>query len=522
MMKSSASRVGWLFLFLLVLASSWAREVSITILSTTDLHGHILADKPTEPGGLARCATLIRQTRATEKNVLLVDAGDTIQGTAESWLSGGQVMVRALNALRYDAWVLGNHEFDWGLEKLTNCIARAEMPVLAANLSGLARVQPFVMREVDGVKVAIVGLTTPGIPNWSRPRLIPGLQFADSVETLRKVLPAAREGGAQVFVLVVHQGYKEGGDDHANQIRAIAERFPELSVIIGGHTHRDFNGFRVSGVLYNQAGFHGQRVGRVDLVFDTEQGKVTSRQSRTVEADASVAADEAVVALAREDLDRAEKYLATPLGEAADAFPTRGGPKRETPVHDLLCGAIAGALERRGVKVDAVVHGLLNARETLAKGPVTVRDVWRIVPYENTVGVARLTLAQLREILDEDAGTYDKHEFRGVWGLRWRFDPRSAEGSRVLELRRGNGAAVEEGERLAVAFNSYELASGGLKWKKLRELADLPETKLVEYDVSTREALMEEIRQKRVVTPQIEGWWQAEDFHRRGRKPVAQ
>jgi len=499
--------------FLLFLASSWAREVRITVFHTTDLHGHV--------ENLARCATVIRQTRASEKNVLLVDVGDTIQGSAASWLSGGQVLVRVLNALRYDAWVLGNHEFDWGLEKLTNCIARAAMPVLGANISGLARVQPYVMREVDGVKVAIVGLTTPGIPNWSRPRLIPGLRFSDSVETLRRVLPAAREDGAQVFVLVVHQGYKEGGDDHANQIRAIAERFPELSVIIGAHTHREFNGFRLGRILYNQAGFHGRYLGRVDLVFDTEKRQVTSRRSRTIPMDANVAADDAVMTLAREDLDRAEKYLATPLGEAAADFPTRGGPKRETPVHNLLCGAIAGALERRGVKVDAVVHGLLNARESLAKGPLTVADVWRIVPYENTVGVAHLRVAQLREILDEDVGAYDKHEFRGVWGLRWRFDPHAAEGSRVLELRRADGGPVGEGERLAVAFNSYELASGGLRWKKLREIADLPETGLVEYDVSTREALMEEIRQKHIVTPHIEGWWEAEDSHRRGRKPVA-
>ncbi|MBM3859787.1 MAG: bifunctional metallophosphatase/5'-nucleotidase [Verrucomicrobia bacterium] len=498
---------------LLLISPVWAREVRITVLHTTDLHGQV--------ENLARCATLIHQTRASEQNVLLVDNGDTIQGTAVSWLTGGEVMIRLMNALRYDAWVLGNHEFDWGLAKLTNCIAQAAMPVLAANAVGLARVEPYIIREVDGVKVAVMGLTTPGIPNWSRPRLIPGLQFAGSVETLRRIVPAARKAGAQLFVLVVHQGYKERGDDHANQIRAIAERFPELEVIIGGHSHREFHGLRIGQSLYTQAGFHGRRLGRVDLVFDTEKRKVVSRRSRTLSSEETVGPDQALMSLAREDLERAQRYLATPLGEAAEDISPRGGPKRETPIHDLICRAIAAALEQRGVKVDAVVHGLLSARELLAKGPVTIADVWRIVPYENTVGVAQLRPSQLREILDENAEKHGKPEFRGIWGIRWRFDPRAETGKRTLELRRADGAVIGEGEQLAVAFNSYELASGGLRWPTLREIADLPGTKLMEYDIGTREALAELIRRERVLSPRTNGWWEAAEAPRRRTKALA-
>ena len=194
-------------LLLLLSGVLLAREVPITILHTCDLHGNVLPtenyDGQTNLGGIARCATMIRQVRAAEKNVLLVDAGDTIQGAAVSYLTDGQVMVKALNELRYDAWVWGNHEFDWGLEKLAACAERAQMPILNANLQAasansalagaaariLARRQAYVLREVDGVKVAVIGLNTPGIPNWSRPRLIEGLKFVDSVETLRKSFP---------------------------------------------------------------------------------------------------------------------------------------------------------------------------------------------------------------------------------------------------------------------------------------------------------------------------------------------
>ncbi|MGD0017415.1 MAG: metallophosphoesterase, partial [Verrucomicrobiia bacterium] len=254
-MRNEHRRGSWLRILAAMLVWLWAllafaREVPITILHTCDLHGHILPtedyDGHTNVGGFARCATVIRQVRVHEKNVLLVDAGDTIQGSAAAYLSNGQLMVKLLNLLRYDAWVWGNHEFDWGLDKLQACAVQAEMPILNANLLAapgtgstntpamqIAREnKPFIVREVDGVKVGIIGLTTPGIPNWSRPRLISGLQFRDSVETLRQLLPVVKAAGAQILVLVCHQGYREWGDDHANQVDAIVRNFPELSVII--------------------------------------------------------------------------------------------------------------------------------------------------------------------------------------------------------------------------------------------------------------------------------------------------
>ena len=267
------------------LAPLQAREVSITILHTCDLHGNVLPTESyegkTNLGGIARCATAIRQIREHEKNVLLVDAGDTLQGTPLSFLSDGQVMVKCLNQLRYDTWTWGNHEFDWGLTKLAACAEHAEMPIVVANIRAakdggnqtsrqiVSRLKPYIVREIDGVKVGVIGLDTPGVPHWSRPRLIPGLEFVDSVTTLRQIIPEIRAAGAQVLVLVCHQGYREGGDDHANQINAIARNFPELDAIIGAHTHRNFPEFKVSNVLYCQADYYGIHLGRVDLVFDS-------------------------------------------------------------------------------------------------------------------------------------------------------------------------------------------------------------------------------------------------------------
>ncbi len=522
-------RVGFVLLFLAWHSCVWAREVSLTIVATTDLHGHVLPTESYEGlsnlGGIARCATVIRQIRAENRNTLLVDAGDTSQGTAIGYLTGGLAMVKVLNALHYDAWVWGNHEFDWGLEKLAECAAAAEVPILNANLQAaapapsadsaaariLSRRQFFVLREIDGVKVGIIGLNTPGIPHWSRPGLIQGLQVRDSVETLKTVVPALRQAGAQVLVLVCHQGYREAGDDHANQINAIARNFPELDVIIGGHTHREFPEFEVSNVLYCQAGYFGIDLGRVDLVFDTERGRVVRRAAKTILMDGRVPLDDKVVKLVGREIDQSQKLLGTVIGEAKADFDLRGAPKRETSIHDLIFDSVAEALRNRGVRLDGIVHGILERRGTIEKGAITIGDIWKVMPYENTLGCCELSRSDLLAILEEDATVYGKWDFRGIAGLRWVFDPAAPEGHRTISLTHADGSPVKADEHLMVAFNSYDLASGGLRWKKLREIVDRPESKLQEYDCQTRQAVIDYVRNHGTVSPAIKGWWRAKN-----------
>jgi 2',3'-cyclic-nucleotide 2'-phosphodiesterase/3'-nucleotidase len=518
-------RLRLVVLFQLICVSLSGREIPITILHTCDLHGNVLPTENYEAranlGGIARCATKIRQVRSQANKVLLVDAGDTIQGAAVGYLTGGQSMVKAMNELQYDAWVWGNHEFDWGLEKLADCADLASSPILTANLQRastnaavtaaaariLARRKDYILRDVDGVKVAIIGLTTPGIPNWSRPRLIGGLKFEDSIETLRRLIPAVRRAGAQVLVLVCHQGYREQGDDQANQINAIAQNFPELDVIIGAHTHRCFPELRVGNVLYCQAEHSGDYLGRVDLVYDTVRNRVIRRSAQTILMDDQVALDPGLMTLLKPDIDRARETLSTVIGWASADFGIDGAPRRETAIHNLICGSISEALRGRGVTVDVVVHGILDLRATLRKGPVTVGDIWRVVPYENTVGVLQLTSVQLKLILEENASAYDKREFRGVWGVSCQLDPKRQEGARILSLRRANGTILDENQRLDVAFNSYDLAGAGMRWKRLREKANDPSAHLVEYDLQVRQALIDYIRSHREVSPQVGGWW---------------
>jgi len=112
-------------------------------------------------------------------------------------------------------------------------------------------------------------------------------------------------------------------------------------------------------------------------------------------------------------------------------------------------------------------------------------------------------------VLDEDCDLFNNSAFRGIWGLKWTFDAAAKRGERTTGLLHADGSALDETQRLAVAFNSYDLASGGQRWKRLRELADQPASQLVEYDFQTREAVIDYIRRRGTITPVLGNWWVA-------------
>src|ERR1700736_3356721 len=368
--------------------------VCISILHTTDLHGHIMPtfDYNGNPdlGGMARCVTQIRRWRRQNPNSILIDVGDVYQGTDVGLRSRGELMIDLFNYLEYDAWIIGNHEFDWGIEVFQNALARSTMPVLAANslLEGkaagefseaqnpFAKVQPFILRRIAGIKIAIIGVTTPGMPFWFRPEFTRGLDFPFPVEPVRRAIAKAKSEGASAIVLAGHMGLKSrtGGDDFANNVMSLTAEFPEAAAFIAGHTHQPIPSRLTNGVLLTQADHFGIYAGRVDLVFDRASKKLLHRQATCELMDRRIHLDRIVLSRAKSQLVESHAVLMQPIGQLAETLRARGRPGQPSDLERLIGAAITEALQDRNVTVDGAFHGVFDERNDFVAGPKTVND----------------------------------------------------------------------------------------------------------------------------------------------------
>jgi 5'-nucleotidase / UDP-sugar diphosphatase len=489
--------------------------VTISILHTTDLHGHILPtldyDGRPDLGGLARCTTQIRRWRAENPNSILIDIGDVYQGTEFALGDRGRMMIDLFNLLRYDAWIVGNHEFDWGIEPFLRAVDRSEMPVLAANtvLEGkpagdfsdarnpFAKIQPYILKEVAGIRLAIVGLTTPGMPFWFLPGFIKGIEFRNPVESARRAIRRARAAGADAVIVAGHMGLKErtGGDDFANCVMLLTSEFPEAAVFIAGHTHQDIPSRLTNGVVLTQADHFGIHVGRVDLLFDRSSGKLVRREARTEIMDSSFSLDPVVLSRTQPQLDRAAAVLATPIGELADTLSVNSSAGEPSDVALLIAAAISEALARRGLAIDGVFHGLFEEEHAFRTGPKTIGDIWQILPFESYLVTGEFMPTDLKVVMEE---VWQSREVRNLSGFRMIVEGHGKD-RRLRSLRLADGRPLNPARRYRVALNTFDARSAGHRFMKLRAILERPEARRTFHPVQTREALIDYFRRHKVI-----------------------
>ena len=485
--------------------------VQISILHTTDLHGHILpttdyAGNP-DRGGFARCVTQIRRWRRQNRNSILIDIGDIYQGTDVSLRTNGALMIELFNHLKYDAWIVGNHEFDWGVDTFMNAVAKSKMPVLAANMSmegkrsgeipPFAKIQPYLLKEIDGIKIAIIGVTTPGMPLWLRPEFIRGFDFEYSVEPVRRAITRAKSDGANAIVIAGHMGLKPrtGGDDFANNVAALTVEFPEVAAFIAGHTHQTIPSRLTNGVLLTQADHFGIHVGRLDLTFDRASKKLLRRVAKCELMNDRVGLDHVVLSRAKEHLDQSAATLAQPIGTLAETLRVRSRPGEPSDVEAVIGAAILEELRERGTIVDGAMHGVFDEKNNFVAGPKTIADIWGLIPFENYLVTAALTPEEIKTFMEE---VYLSREPRNLLGFEIETEGAGHE-RRITTMRLADGRLLERDKRYAIAFNTFDSRSGGHRFMKLRDLLETPATNCTFHPVQTRDAMIDYFRRHQVV-----------------------
>ena len=478
--------------------------VTISILHTTDLHGHILPtvdynDHP-DLGGLARCATQIRQWQRANPNSILLDIGDVYQGTELGLRTRGATMIRCLNALAYDAWVVGNHEFDWGLEAFTDCVGLSSMPVLSGNamLDGkpagkmdasagpLAKLRPWLLKEVAGFRLAIVSLTTPALSGWLPPEKLRGFEVLDPVEALRALLPEVSDQRPDAILLSGHMGLTRR-DDYANRVGALSREFPQLTAYLGGHTHQNHSSETVNNILYTQADHYGIYAGKVELTFDRASRRLLRREACTVQMDHQIALDPLVLSVARGDLELADQVLAREIGELTEAFGVASSFGKPSEVERLIGSAMIAALRKKGMEIDAVVHGLFDDKHPLAPGTKTVADAWAVLPYENEIVTIELSRDDFLA-LARDLGS--GRESRNLMGVRV-ICSGDGHAFQISDLRASDDSALPVKPAYRIALNSYDSQSGGQRFPTVAKLVARPSSRRILHAIQIRDALVD-------------------------------
>ncbi|WP_128429106.1 5'-nucleotidase C-terminal domain-containing protein [Streptomyces cyaneus] len=508
-----------------------AKRYSLTVMGTTDLHGNIFnwdyfkdaeyADAKGNAKGLARVSTLVSQVREEKgrRNTLLIDAGDTIQGTPLTYYyakvdpitaKGGPVhpMAAAMNAIGYDAVALGNHEFNYGIETLRKFEEQCDFPLLGANALDAKTLKPafppyfikkFCVPGAPPVKVAVLGLTNPGIAIWDKAYVEGKMVFPGLEEQAAKWVPKLRSMGADVVVVSAHSG-SSGTSSYGDQLpyienssALVAQQVPGIDAILVGHAHTEIAELLVTNektgktVVLSEPLCYAQRLTLFDfeLVFTkgrwtVESVKATVRDSKTV------ADDPKITKLLKDDHDIVVEYVNQVVGKATEKLTTVEARYKDAPIIDLITkvqedvakAALAGT-EYASLPVISQASPFSRTSEIPA-GEVTIRDLSSLYVYDNTLVAKLMTGAQIKAYLEYSAeyfvqtapdATVDvekltnannrpDYNYDYVSGLSYEIDIAQAAGSRIKNLSY-NGAALDDAQRFVFAVNNYRANGGG-------------------------------------------------------------
>ena len=448
-----------------------AADTKLVIVHTNDTHARVKEGKY-DGMGFAKILTLINEIKAENPNVLVLDAGDTFHGTTIASLVQGESIVRIMNIIGYDAMVAGNHDFNYGQERLLELEGMTDFPILSANVvkkDGSQLLAPYVIKDVNGLLVGIFGLTTPETLYKSHPKNTEGLTFQDSIEVAKSMV-AELQDKAHVIIALVHIGIDEETEVKTTDIAAAVDG---IDLIVDGHSHTNLpEGMVVNNTLIVQAGSHDKYLGVVEITYSNGDVANIAASLITKDEAAEVSEDSEILALIGELEEKNNEITAVVVGNTDVELDgvkenVRSGP---TNLGTIICEAMIAISD-----ADVALQNGGGIRSSIDVGPITHGEIITVLPFGNTVVLLEVKGSVIKEAIEN--GIKSLPEVSGAYshvaGMTFSFDESKEPGSRVTEILIG-GNALDQDKLYKLVTNDF-LAAGGDEYTMLSEAKVLGE-----------------------------------------------
>lgn len=521
-------------------ASFWPFTMDLQILATSDTHGKFdpwdyAANKADASGSVAQQATAIKQLRTAD--TLVIDAGDTIQGNSSQLFLQDDVhpMVAAMNAIGYDVWVTGNHEYNYGMETLQKIIAEQKAKVLTGNVyapDGTPLADGYTIVKKKDLKIGLIGMVTPNITRWDAVNLT-GWTVTNPVDECRKIIDQIKDQ-VDVLIGVMHMDTENEYGVYGSGVTDLANACPEFDVIIAAHGHKEIPGEEINGVLVIENKNAGATMSEIHLQLQRQwngRWKVVGRSSESLQI-AEYEADPELVALLAPYDERAKADAVIPIGELRGGNMAPDNEVENIPspmVQDtaLLDFINEVQLYYTGAQVSATAMTSMTGQ--MREGTIRKCDLTSIYTYENTLYKLQMNGAQLRDYMEWSAAFFKTWQpgdltiafdpstryylYDAFEGVNYEIDISQEPGNRILNLTWPDGTPVADTDVFTIAVNNYRATT------QLLIAADIfapgePLPQMLEMDVrgdlgGIRELLGEYIQTVKggVIEPKVNNNW---------------
>lgn len=469
-----------------------SEPVNITLLGTSDLHGTFVpwdyaSDTENLAGSLSQIATQIQKIRAQQPNVILVDAGDTIQGNFVETFKNEKVspMILGFNALNYDVWVMGNHEFDFGLRALATPLNQFSGTALAGNIfwkSGEPYLPAYKIIERQGVKIGIIGMDTPMTAEFARGTdRIDGLTFTDPVQAVKNVIQTLHDK-VDAIVLVAHMGIDNENARPGTGVGDIARANPELAAIVAGHMHVKIDKEIINGVIVTEPDKYGRALSRIDLQFVPQNGRyvLINKDSYTYSIKGLVS-DKKMEEIYQPFHNILRANASKPIARLTgiDLVPedaVKGIP--QVHIQDTGISALYQEAARYyAPQAQVIALQIDNDHPKLNTGTITAKDIAFNYQYAGgEITVYQLTGRELKKYMEwvgdyfnqqhdgdvtysfnpqRRASKYSTNDFFD--GVTYTIDLRKPVGQRITDLRLNDGTPITDSTPVRLGMNSYRM-----------------------------------------------------------------